>query len=329
MAFPPRDPPHKRTFDWPSTRVVSAQDPYYDEDWPGGPHDPIKVTKYRDNERSVVRYTEHNRKTGEKRCIEIDDHEVMHRKEMGLPDNPFSDPRENPRGWAKEQHDDKADAVSAASWNPKKSQAYEKNMANKFLPFIVETSSPVHIFKTLLSRSKGMSKNLVVSVLYMVLLTDLSKLRAIVKELPDMSLEQLYEELLIKFPHCRVEEEHIQMFLTICKWFPKEGDLWIDELNIFQREDVMLFFLAISLSPFDLAAYTNAPLKSLVTHFAEDALADVAAYVHFADNGEQVAFDNELDFKSFVLYQALLAGAMEPDAPKRTFNAGFKGGAEL
>jgi len=63
-------------------------------------------------------------------------------------------------------------------------------MANKFLPFIVETSSPVHILKTLLSRSKGMNNNLVASMLYLIFTTELSKLRDIVKELPDMPLEQ-------------------------------------------------------------------------------------------------------------------------------------------
>jgi hypothetical protein len=53
----------------------------------------------------------------------------------------------------------------------------ETDMSNKFLPFIVENSTPLHILKTLLSRSKGMNEVLVASILYLVLEEDIKKLR--------------------------------------------------------------------------------------------------------------------------------------------------------
>ncbi len=210
-------------------------------------------------------------------------------------------------------------------------------MANKFLPFIVETSSPVHILKTLLSRSKGMNNNLVASMLYLIFTTELSKLRDIVKELPDMPLEQIYEELLIKFPNRRVAEEDVQMFLAIHKWFPPDNDHWVLDLEIFDIDDVMLFFLAMSLATLekhkDLKDYTSVPFHKLLAtgsaSYVEDVLNNISVYVHFDDNGVVISCDSELDLKSFVLYRALIASAMEPMLPERIFCAHLMSGWDL
>ena len=226
----------------------------------------------------------------------------------------------------------KTEQTAGPAWNPQKSQAYEQNMANKFLPFIVETSTPLHIFKTLLSRSKGMNNNLVASVFNMILMVELSVLRGLVKDMPDMSLEQLYEELLIKFPECRIPEEQVNLFQNIQSWFPGKGDLWVDDLNQFEMKDIMIFFLSVSVSGQDLTAYTNAPLDCLVKTDPDrkaQVFSGLGNYVHFDDSGEKVYFKDESDLSSFVLYHALIAGIMEPDAPERTFNACFKNGAEL
>jgi hypothetical protein len=181
-----------------------------------------------------------------------------------------------------------------------------------------------------------MNDSLVASVLYMVFLIDLSKLREVVRELPDMPLEELYEELLIKFPHCIIHDKDVQIFQSIHQWFPEETHIWVEDLDVFDVNDIMLFFLAISWlhqrrtsrteSDIDLKDYTYAPFNKLVTtgipsNYVEDVLADIRSYVQFDESGELVVFESELDVKSFILYHALIADAVEPDAPKRTFCA--------
>ena len=238
----------------------------------------------------------------------------------------------DPLGLGEAAFNHQADAVSyAAMWNTKKSQTYERKMANKFLPFIVETSKPLHIFKTILSRSKGMNRTLIASVFYLVLTRPLKTIRDQVKEFPDMSLEKIYEELLVKYPECRLDSKDIQIFTTLPKWFPspenRSNDLWIDDLNKFEEKDIMLFMLGICSTEKDYSEYTNIPFGALA--YPNPVLENIPKYVDFADRGEKVYFESKTELLSFVLYQALLAGAVDPDAPKKVFCAAFKDGAEL
>lgn len=317
-----------------------------------GPEFELSVTL--DPQRDVTRYTEVNKSTGEKRCIEIDNNEVYTRKLAGLPDNPFDYERQR----KEESHDDKADSMAntrpaytdasypsgnSYSWPwpdpkgnpyvwPDPNQSSEKTMANKFLPFIVETSTPLHIFKTMLSRSKGMNVVVLASVFNLVLTRDISALRDIVKDMPDMALEKLYEELLIKFPGARLDARQVDVFQGMVKWFP-EGDHWIDDLKQFEEKDVMLFFLAMCHASMDIEPFTNAPFASLVLTDPSETYAvldNLPEYVKFSDDGDhEVLFKNSAELRTFILYEGLIKESMVPDAPARTYRAVFKNGAEL
>lgn len=159
-------------------------------------------------------------------------------------------------------NDDAADAASYANaatqeqyteWYNKNSANPEKPVSNKFLPFIVESSTPIHIFKTLLSRSKGMNQVLVASIFNLTLHIKITKLREFVKSLPEMPLESTYEELLTKYPQHRITDESLDMFSGISRWMVNFEDkynskipLWDEKLKEFDDKDVMMFFCVIS-----------------------------------------------------------------------------------
>ena len=196
-------------------------------------------------------------------------------------------------------------------------------MANKFLPFIVDTSKPMHIFKTMLSRSKGMNQLLLASSFHLVLTTELIVLRNAVKPMEDMPLEKVYEELLVSFPAARIKEEDINLFVSMSSHFPKES--WDEELNQFEMKDIMLFFLAMTYADKPLEAYTSIPFMDLLNRDKRDSVFnDLGAYITFCDEGEKVFFKNEQSLQSFILYEALIKDVTEPDAPTQVYCFSFK-----
>lgn len=200
-------------------------------------------------------------------------------------------------------------------------------MANKFLPFIVESSTPLHIFKTLLTRSKGMNDVLVASTFRLVLSIDIKTLREQAKELPEMHLEKIYEELLIKHPQCRIEDTDIQRILNVFKWLPKKPDtyMWHLELDQFERKDIALFLCGLHLSDYEGETYTSMPFYNLFKSHVDfdDIYNSVQDYVKFSDTGEKVVFLDEADLKGFVLYHAFLREPIDPDGTTITYNARF------
>ena len=213
-----------------------------------------------------------------------------------------------------------------AYWNQEKSKPYEKNMANKFLPFIVESSTPIHTFKTLLSRSKGVNDVTVASIFNMVLAYGIKKTRDVAKELPEAPLSTIYEELLLKLPAYRLHDEHLQLFHDVSNYFfptPTDTeDWWSEELNQFETKEIMTFFLAMLMAGKDITEYTNISFHKLAKHTVKDTVtSDISKFVKFADNGQVIHFNRKEELLAFILYHALLRKEMEPDAALYTYCA--------
>lgn len=214
--------------------------------------------------------------------------------------------------------------IPGASWNPEKSKPYEKNMANKFLPFIVESSTPIHTFKTLLSRSKGVNDVTVASIFNMVLAYGIKKTREVAKELPEAPLSSIYEELLLKLPAYRLQDEQLQLFHDVSNFFfptPTDTeDWWSEELNQFETKEIMTFFLTMLMASKDITEYTNISFHKLVEPIVKDTVtSDISKFVKFADNGQVVHFNRKEELLAFILYHALLRKEMEPDAALYTY----------
>jgi len=190
----------------------------------------------------------------------------------------------------------------------------ENNMANKFLPFVVENSTPLHMFKTLLSRSKGMNQVLIASVFHLILKVDIKTLRTEVKELPEMALEKIYEELLIKRPTYRVIDEVLADYQTIHKFFPAV-DYWAAELKKYDANDAMLFFCSMAYAEKEILDYTEYPYDLIKSKSANDEiLGHLSRWTEFSDKGEETVFKNAAELRCYALYCGLFRNLMEPDS---------------
>ena len=206
------------------------------------------------------------------------------------------------------------DGVGEATPKPNKGTAErpkvspkEKKMSNKFLPFVVESSTPLSIFNTIISRSKGLNNVLVTSVFNMVLNNDIKELRAEAKKLPDMSLEKMYEALLIHYGKWRVEDRMLAIFYGFPKYLEDSGHKsYHEDLLKFSHADVMSFFLPLAMKdPKALSLYTEMRFGEVITRY-DEAMNDVQKFVNFADAGHSMYFDSENDLRSFILYRAFL-----------------------
>lgn len=197
----------------------------------------------------------------------------------------------------------------------------ETDMSNKFLPFIVENSTPLHILKTLLSRSKGMNEVLVASILYLVLEEDIKKLRKLVKEMPEMPLEKVYEELLTKFPYHRISDEVLRTFQLVAKFFPAGGDHWSDDLAEYDDKDVMMFFCALAYADKDMSDYTPYSFNRLMQHDSDEVLENITDFVRFEDKGEKIKFQSLTSLRAFILYMAFFRDTAYPDEPPGSYCA--------
>lgn len=208
-------------------------------------------------------------------------------------------------------------------------------MSNKFLPFVVENSTPLHIFKTIMSRSKGMNQVLIASVFNLVLNVNIKELREKVKQLPEMDLEKIYEELMTKYPIYRVDGETLDTYQTIVKYFPQHSEmpsdmiLWAQELKAYGEKDVMLFFCALVHSSLELDDYTSFPFKLLIQpETINVVLDDLPAHVMLHDQGKKVFFKNQTELRCFIIYHGLYRAMMEPGKEIEPYCLAFKNGTK-
>jgi hypothetical protein len=247
---------------------------------------------------------------------------VMHHpeQERGSPVD-----KEEHTTWSWKPHDDWEDASTYIDGFYKDRQRNHKQpekqpedttMANKFLPFIVDKSTPEHVYRTLLSRSKGMNINLVTSIFYMVVEKGVTELRDFVKTLPEnISVTRMYEEMIGKYTHYQIMDEELNKFIGIAPYMSAENWADIDDeiITDLDRKDT-LAFLFVMWKVGKLSDYTTMHFAEYMEK-SEDVLGSIPDYVKFSDAGETYSFNNVEDFKSWILYTALLRHPNEDELP--------------
>ena len=176
-------------------------------------------------------------------------------------------------------------------------------MANKFLPFIVEKSTPINIYQTLLSRSKGMNVLLVTSIFYLVVSKGILEVRKFVKTLPELQLEELYTAIMEGFPNFRIQDDEFKLYTSFARHTDKNRN-WSRELGEFTIFDTFAFFLVMSKVD-RLHEVTDMPFDKVVAD-KEGILNNIQKYVLFSDSAEVKEFYNSIDLQAYILYQALL-----------------------
>lgn len=230
-------------------------------------------------------------------------------------------------------NDDAADAASYANaatqeqyteWYNKNSANPEKPVSNKFLPFIVESSTPVHIFKTLLSRSKGMNEVIVASIFNLTLNIKIKTLREFVKSLPELPLESTYEELLTKWPQYRIKDEVLQLFQSVHKhillWMDAETSdmpLWDTVLDEFEHKDVMMFFCVISQDKKKQHEYSKIQYHRM--HEFDKISKNLTKHIKLADDGHKIHLTSGVDIAAFIMFNVVVLPQLPDSKPPPTY----------
>lgn len=199
-----------------------------------------------------------------------------------------------------------------------KTEPEEKPMSNKFLPFVVESSTPLHIFKTLLSRSKGMNKVLIASVFNLTLQVDIKKLREFVKALPEMPLEKTYEELLVKYAQYRVPEDNLRLFTDVSLFLPGDIKLWDAKLDEFEIKDVMLFLCVLCHWNGSMEEYTEVSFDKLLDR--SEVFNDLSKWIVLSDSGKKIHVRNDRELEAFIMYTAKLLPEIPGSEPPPTYS---------
>lgn len=182
----------------------------------------------------------------------------------------------------------------------------ERNVMAKFLPFVVEKSTPIHIFQTLITRSKGMNEVLVASMLYLVVEKGIKQVRETASKIPDMDLDNLYETLLTQYPHYRITNEQFSKIQSVAEhfhmWYPGKISAELTEYNLSDR---MSFLLVMSLTG-KLKEYTSLRFDLLYTDAADEILNNLIDLDLFSSDGHDYFFKSKEDLKAFIWCHELL-----------------------
>jgi len=184
-------------------------------------------------------------------------------------------------------------------------------MANKFLPFVVPTSTPLQIFETLISRSKGLNLNSVASIFNIVLKNGVSSIRDFCKALPDMSTDQLYDEIENTYAVHKLLITEINLFKSVGAFISAEDkdNRIIAELKEYNNDELMLFFL-VTVKNNMINDYTEMHFSEILPD-SSHVLNNIPNYVKFSNKGSKVEFTDINNLTGFILYHALLGKVKE------------------
>lgn len=177
----------------------------------------------------------------------------------------------------------------------------------KFLPFVVEKSTPIHVYQTLISRSKGLNNLLVTSILYMVVEKGITEIRSAAAELPNMNLNQLYEQLLNAYPSYRITIEQYNKVQSVRRHLtPSHNKFFSSELRDYEASDIMNFLLVMVLTG-KLDKYSQLRFQNLFNGEAEKAEISLTDTGLFSENGDEYIFSSKEDLAGYIwLYECIL-----------------------
>lgn len=200
-------------------------------------------------------------------------------------------------------------------------------MANKFLPFVVEKSSALNIYQTLISRSKGLPTEIVASVLLIVISKGITEVREYTNTLPDLSTEQLYSEIVSRYSSYRISMENLNLFLALRPYFYhiKYIDRMTKELGDYELKDILIFLLVMTLKgKEDVEQYTDYKFFEMLTTRSV-VIGNLPLYISFSDTGsKRITVRNEVDLEAFILFTTFMQDSDEDLTYRLTVNPHYK-----
>ncbi|MCP4489801.1 MAG: hypothetical protein GY820_21160 [Gammaproteobacteria bacterium] len=137
----------------------------------------------------------------------------------------------------------------------------------------------------------------------------MKKLRAEAKQLPDVSLEELYVKLVEIHPKYKVDMNLLMEFIRMgeycgSKLFIDHGnEKDYDSLTAYQ---ILQFLYPLCLYPDKLSDYIGFPIDLAVKE-RDTYMSNISSYLKFDSNATLISFDTADDFRSWVLYMIVLS----------------------
>jgi len=181
---------------------------------------------------------------------------------------------------------------------------------NKFFPFITKKSSYIHIYDYLISRSKGVSTEITLSLFYIILNFGIDEIRNYAKSLPSKSTNDLYESVINKYHPERISFDLITIFTELAPLvIETHSTTWHEELDKFTPSEIMQFFLILSM--LDKAKdITTTEFTKLLQY--KNILNNLPAHVILSDTGDKIICKSVTELQNLILYKAVFEKEPKP-----------------
>ena len=182
--------------------------------------------------------------------------------------------------------------------------------------------TPLHIYKTLITRGKGVPEHLLASIFNAILEEGIAKVRSVAVGIPQMSnTEGLYRTLVLEhFNKHAIPHKNIELFTKMASYtdnqfwehFPKE----MDELSVKER---LLFLSVVHDKPF-LPDYTDLPVDKVIMHMPA-LCSNLKNFLTFGNGtgATQVIVTSSEELHSACAYFGFLTGDKEHIISFKTF----------
>ena len=191
-----------------------------------------------------------------------------------------------------------------------------ETMAANFLPFIVEKSTPIHVYQTILSRSKGVPFNLIASVLNAVIVKSIKTVRKLIETSDEMPVNALYQHIANNYSDLSLSSEDISDFTCISYYITEDDKtFWPSELSELSTKEALVFLRAMKHLG-KLEDYTKVNYSALINEQSE-VLVNVQKYVTFSNKAPVKTFISNTDLLSFILYSAFVSQEPIPSIKAR------------
>lgn len=183
----------------------------------------------------------------------------------------------------------------------------------KFLPFVVEKSTPTNIYQTLIGRSKGMNNVLVVSIFYLIISKGITAVRKQAEALPELPPNSLYETLLTNNSEYRISNDVFSKMQRMTPYVEKhieEGEI-SQELREFSVADMMGFFLVMLLAR-PMEDFTAFNFRGIFNDAAEAVETNLKKLKMFSNAGSPVFFNSKETLASFIHFYTLVRPDPDP-----------------
>lgn len=178
----------------------------------------------------------------------------------------------------------------------------------KFLPFVVEKSTPLYIYNTLVSRGKGINAVTLLSVFKIVLNEGITKVRDYASSLPELPLEKVYEELLKHYSTYIIHPDGYEILKAIAPFIKKnELDKLSSDLSEYDIIDAIGFLYVLSLNN-EHREYCDLPFEVLSS---EEKMSHIENHLNtyklFSSEGKEYYFKDEKHLLGYIIYNAVMA----------------------